>query len=257
MLEVDHANKSFGRAGQRVTAVDDLSLKVQPGEFCVLLGHSGAGKSTLLKLINGQLACDSGTITVSGLTMQRNTRREIQHTIGMVHQRFDLVARMSVLDNVMLGNLPWVALHRSMFRRWTSKDRAVACHWLERVGLEPIQATRPAGKLSGGQQQRVAIARAFIREPKLVLADEPVASLDPKTGRAVLELLRQAARERGAAVLCSLHQPEFAREFADRIINMKGGKVVYDGEPAQWSPDYDVPLTEAELKAANTAEAQA
>jgi len=241
MLAVDTATKTFGKGPEQVQAVRHVSLSVAPGEFCVLLGHSGAGKSTLLKLINGQLTCDSGSVHVGGVKMEPKTRRSIQHTIGMVHQRFDLVTRLSVVDNVMLGQLPWVPWYRAVLRRWNAAERAAACHWLERVGLEPIQAARPAGKLSGGQQQRVAIARAFIREPKLVLADEPVASLDPKTGRAVLELLRQAARERGAAVLCSLHQPEFAREFGDRIVSMKGGEVVYDGEPEQWSPDYETP----------------
>lgn len=256
MLEVDHASKSFGRGPDQVRAVVDLSLSVEPGEFCVLLGHSGAGKSTLLKLINGQLSCDTGHVRVGGLQMQAKSLRSIQHTIGMVHQRFDLVTRLSVLDNVMLGQLPWVPWYRSLMRRWSPAERTVACQWLERVGLEPIQATRPAGKLSGGQQQRVAIARAFIREPKLVLADEPVASLDPKTGRAVLEQLRKAARERGAAVLCSLHQPEFAREFGDRIVSMKGGQITYDGKPEGWSPDYDTPRATDSVAAQRTSDSK-
>lgn len=254
MLDIQNATKSFGRGAELVQAVRNVSLSVAPGEFCVLLGHSGAGKSTLLKLINGQLACDDGAINVSGIEMGSKTRREIQHNIGMVHQRFDLVTRLSVIDNVMLGLLPWVAWYRALLRSWNRVELEKACQWLDLVGLEPIQATRPAGKLSGGQQQRVAIARAFIRDPKLVLADEPVASLDPKTGRAVLELLRQAARERGAAVLCSLHQPDFAREFGDRIVSMKGGQVVYDGKPEGWAPDYDVPksdVSDAQLQDAD------
>lgn len=241
MLSVQEVNKSFGRGKELVDAVRGVSVTVEPGEFCVLLGHSGAGKSTLLKLINGQLIPDSGTVSVSDLTLGPKTRRQIQHSIGMVHQQFDLVNRLSVLDNVLLGRLPWVPWHRALIRSWTREERTLACSWLERVGLEPIQALRPAGKLSGGQQQRVAIARAFVRDPKLVLADEPVASLDPKTGRAVLELLREAARERGAAVLCSLHQPDFAREFGDRIISMDAGRVEYDGPPRGWSPDYESP----------------
>lgn len=246
MLNVEKVIKTFGKGDQRVDAVQSVSIDVQPGEFCVLLGHSGAGKSTLLKLINGQLDPDQGRICVDGITTGPKTRRAIQHKIGMVHQRFDLVNRLSVLDNVVLGMLPWVPWHRAIIRRWTEHDRAKACRWLERVGLEPIQALRPAGKLSGGQQQRVAIARAFIRDPQLVLADEPVASLDPSTGRAVLELLREAARERGSAVLCSLHQPEFAREFGDRIVSMKGGCVIYDGPPEGWSADYETKQSSAD-----------
>ena len=241
MLSVQEVNKSFGHGKERVDAVRGASLIVEPGEFCVLLGHSGAGKSTLLKLINGQLIPDSGTVTVGGMKLGPKTRRQIQHSIGMVHQQFDLVKRLSVLDNVLLGLLPWVPWHRALLRSWTRQERAMACRWLERVGLEPIHALRQAGKLSGGQQQRVAIARAFIRDPKLVLADEPVASLDPKTGRAVLELLREAARERGAAVLCSLHQPDFAREFGDRIVSMDAGQVEYDGPPRGWSAHEESP----------------
>jgi len=231
VLHVEGVSKTFGKAGERVDAVQDVSLEVQPGEFCVLLGHSGAGKSTLLKILTGQLLADAGRVRVGQRVMSRRTRRSIQHQIGMVHQQFDLVDRLNVLDNVMLGRLPWVSWHRALLRRWRDEERALACNWLERVGLEPAQALRQAGKLSGGQQQRVAIARAFVREPRLVLADEPVASLDPDTGRAVLGLLREAARERGVAVLCSLHQPDFAREFGDRVIRMTQGRVVYNGPP--------------------------
>ncbi|MBX2850689.1 MAG: phosphonate ABC transporter ATP-binding protein [Phycisphaeraceae bacterium] len=238
MLKINNVSVTFGKGEDRVEAVSGVSLSVAPGEFCVLLGHSGAGKSTLLKLINGQLAPDTGSVEVGGTLLSKRTRPAIQHTIGMVHQRFDLVTRLSVLDNVVLGRLPWVPWHRALLRRWDRSDRVEACRWLERVGLEPSQAKRQAGKLSGGQQQRVAIARAFVRDPKLVLADEPVASLDPVTGRAVLELLREASRERGAAVLCSLHQPDFAREFGDRIVSMTGGKIEYDGPPEAWSPNH-------------------
>jgi len=236
VLKIIRVSKSFGRHDQRVPAVREVTISLVPGEFCALLGHSGAGKSTLLKLINGQLTPDTGQVEVGGLRMEKRSRRSIQHMIGMVHQHYDLVTRLSTLDNVLLGRLPWLPWYRALTRAWTRNERACACRWLERVGLEPAQAQRPAGKLSGGQQQRVAIARAFIRDPRLVLADEPVASLDPETGRGVLELLSEAARARGAAVLCSLHQPEFARAFADRIISMEGGRVVYDGPAEAYRP---------------------
>ncbi|WP_158265284.1 phosphonate ABC transporter ATP-binding protein [Blastopirellula marina] len=216
-------------------AVQNVSLEIERGEFCVMLGHSGAGKSTLLKLISGQIDLDEGQITIDGQPLSRRNRRQLQHRIGMVHQHFELVERLSCLDNVMLGCLPWVPWRRSVLRNWNRLERAAACHWLQRVGLEPGHASRPAGQISGGQQQRVAIARALIRRPSLILADEPVASLDPQTGRSILTLLRDAAHQVNIAVLCNLHQPEMAQEFADRIIELSHGKLQFDGTPAAWS----------------------
>ncbi|GAA4421077.1 phosphonate ABC transporter ATP-binding protein [Bremerella cremea] len=234
MLSLISVSKSFGRKQQSVRAVDDVSLRIERGEFVVMLGHSGAGKSTLLKLISGQLPADQGQVEIDGEPMLTWSRQKLQHRMGVVHQHFALVPRLSTLDNVLLGRLPWIPWYRSIFRHWSIADRELACQWLERVGLEPIHATRAAGQLSGGQQQRVAIARALIRQPSLILADEPVANLDPAIGREILELLREAAHRWNIAVLCNLHQPDMAEEYADRIVHMAKGKIKFDGTPSEW-----------------------
>jgi len=203
-----------------------------------MLGHSGAGKSTLLKLVSGQMLPDEGEIVIDDQRLTRKTRRSLQHRIGMIHQHYELVQRLTCLDNVMLGWLPWIAWPRALFRKWKPSDRLEACTWLQRVGLEPTHASRRAGQLSGGQQQRVAIARALIRQPTLLLADEPVASLDPATSRSILRLLHQASRDWNVSVLCNLHQPDLAQEFADRIIQLDQGSIQFDGTPDHWARRY-------------------
>lgn len=235
MLSLSSVSKSFPSGKDTVHALRDVSFQIQRGEFCVMLGHSGAGKSTLLKLVSGQMTPDEGEIAIDGQQLTRRNRRELQHRIGMIHQHYELVERLTCLDNVMLGRLPWIPLAQSIFRNWKSDDRLKACTWLERVGLEPTHAVRRAGQLSGGQQQRVAIARALIRQPTLLLADEPVASLDPATSRSILKLLHRASREWNISVLCNLHQPDLAQEFADRIIQLSQGSIQFDGTPAQWA----------------------
>ncbi|PQO26476.1 phosphonate ABC transporter ATP-binding protein [Blastopirellula marina] len=234
MICLNAVSKTFSTKQEKVAALRKVSIQIEQGEFCVLLGHSGAGKSTLLKIVSGQLEPDEGEVLIGGQRLLRRNRRQLQHRIGMVHQHFELVERLSCLDNVMLGQLPWISWTRSLFRNWSSEQRANACRWLEQVGLEPSHALRRAGLLSGGQQQRVAIARALIRKPALLLADEPVASLDPATSRAILTLLRTAARQWNVCVLCNLHQPDLAQEFADRIVVLSKGAVLFDGSPAEW-----------------------
>ncbi|QDU76815.1 Glutamine transport ATP-binding protein GlnQ [Bremerella volcania] len=235
MLSIHEVSKSYEGKSGPTKVLRGVSMEVKRGEFCVMLGSSGAGKSTLLKLISGQLAADEGQIIVDGTVLTKSNCRQLQRQIGMVHQHFELVERLTCLDNLMLGLLPWVPWYRSVFRYWTNQERTMACQWLARVGLEPSHALRRSGKLSGGQQQRVAIARALIRKPKLVLADEPVASLDPETSHSILTLLRGVARECNATVLCSLHQPDLAHEFADRIIHLTSGVIKFDGPVADWS----------------------
>lgn len=231
MLELQHIGKIYKSRQRSVTAVEDVSLTIEKGEFCVLLGPSGAGKSTVLRVINGMTPATSGKVRFDDQDVTRRNRRAVQNRIGTIHQQFFLVPRLSVLDNVLSGTLPRLGLIRTMLKLFPQLDRRRACELLRRVELAEPQLYQKAGKLSGGQQQRVAIARAFIRNPELVLADEPVASLDPSTSRAILRLLRIAAHETGATVLCSLHQVDLAREFADRIVAMRQGKLVFDGQP--------------------------
>lgn len=233
MLELNGIDKVYQSRQGTVAAVEGVNLSIKKGEFCVLLGPSGAGKSTVLRVINGMTSATRGEVTFEGEPVTRRNRRAIQNRIGTIHQQFFLVPRLTVLDNVLSGMLPRLGLLRSLLKLFASNDRKRACELLGRVELTESQLYQKAGKLSGGQQQRVAIARAFIRKPDLVLADEPVASLDPSTSRGILRLLREAAHETGATVLCSLHQVDLAHEFADRIVAMRQGKLVFDGQPEE------------------------
>ncbi|QOV89218.1 phosphonate ABC transporter ATP-binding protein [Humisphaera borealis] len=216
-------------------AIDNVSLSVPPGQFCVILGSSGAGKSTLLRAVNGltelQAGVDVGEVRVGDTTVSPRTLRDVRRRVGMVHQQFNLVARLTVMDNVLAGALPEVSLPRTLLRLFPRDLRRKACVLLAEVGLGEEHLYRKASKLSGGQQQRVAIARALMLDPPVLLADEPVASLDPQTSSSILELLRHSTRSRGTTVLCSLHQVDLAIKFADRIVAMKNGKVVFDGPP--------------------------
>lgn len=215
-----------------VAALTGIDLEVEAGEFCVILGPSGAGKSTLLRLVSGLVPASGGRVTIAGMEMTPATRRHIRRRLGMVHQDHGLVDRLSVLDNVMAGRAGSLPFWRLMLRLYPRAVFNAACQILEETGLTEAQANRRARELSGGQRQRVGIARALMGEPVLILADEPVASLDPETSRDVLSLLRRSAKERGATVLCSLHQVDLAREFADRIVVMRSGRIVFNGLPA-------------------------
>ena len=218
-------------------ALSDVSLRVPRGQFCVVLGPSGAGKSTLLRAVNGLMRPTEGRIVIDGIEFDADTERELRQRVAMIHQHFNLTLRMSVAGNVLAGLLPVVSTGRALLGWFTPGHRRKACALLERVGLDPRHLQRRAGELSGGQQQRVGIARAFMLDPEVVLADEPVASLDPKISRDILTLVREAARERNATVLCSLHQVDLAREFGDRIVGMRDGRVVFDGAPAEFTDE--------------------
>jgi len=214
-------------------AVDDVSLHIRPGEFCVLLGPSGAGKSTLMNMVNGVVAPSSGSIKLGNLTLNKKNMSTIQRRIGMIHQQLHLVPRLSVLHNVLAGLLPDISFWRSLIKSFPLKDQRRACELLDEVGMEEKHLFRRASALSGGQQQRVAIARAFISKPEVVIADEPVASLDPAMSRSVLDSLKTAAKNHGTTVICTLHQIDYALEFADRIIALRDGKIFFDGHPSQ------------------------
>jgi len=215
--------------------VDDVSLTINKGEFCILLGPSGAGKSTLMSMLNGIVTPTSGSVSLDGVEMKKETKRSIQQQISMIHQQLHLVPRLSVLHNVLTGKLFAMPTLKSLFKLFAREDERRACMLLQEVDLKEKHIYRRASALSGGQQQRVAIARSFMASPKVVLADEPVASLDPKASRKVLKNLKSAAQNHNAAVLCSLHQIEYAVEFADRIIAMREGQVVFDGVPSKLS----------------------
>ena len=230
MLVLEHVSKSYPGP---VTALDDVSITVPSGQFCVLLGKSGSGKSTLLKICNGLVMPTQGRVYVDCLELKPRSLKQIRERIGTIHQQFHLVSRLPVLDNVIAGALPQISLTMAFGRWYPETLQRRACRLLADVGLQEEQLYRPASRLSGGQQQRVAIARAFMLKPKLLLADEPVASLDPETGNAVMRLVRNCSESYGTTVLCSLHQVELARMYADRIVGLREGRVVFDGKPSQ------------------------
>ncbi len=229
MIEVAGLSKRYGG----LAALTDVSLHVDAGEMVVVLGPSGAGKSTLLRCINHLTQPTTGEVRIGGerLPADHGGLRRLRSQMGMIFQDHNLVARMSVLKNVLAGRLARMPQLLSLLQVFRSQDVRIALDCLRRVELEDRAWSR-ADRLSGGQQQRVGVARALAQEPRAILADEPVASLDPKTARVVLGDLKRAARELGIAVLCNLHQVGFALEFADRVIGMHAGGIVFEGKPA-------------------------
>ncbi|WP_144637859.1 phosphonate ABC transporter ATP-binding protein [Bordetella genomosp. 13] len=219
------------RYGAGAPALNGVSFDVPRGQFCVVLGSSGAGKSTLLRTVNGLAAPTQGRVLVDGVAVEPRTLAALRPRIGMVHQQFNLVPRASVATNVLCGALPALPAWRALLARFPADMRERACALIAAVGLQPEHLHRRARDLSGGQQQRVGIARAFMLAPALLLADEPVASLDPRISRDIMDLLRAQARLQGATVLCSLHQVDLAREYADRIVALRHGAVAFDGPP--------------------------
>lgn len=229
MITIRGLSKRYGN----LQALRQVDFEVAPGEFCAVLGPSGAGKSTLLACINRLVEPDAGDIIVGGhrQPITRRQMRALRRDVGMVFQDHNLVPRMSVLKNVLLGRLAHLSTLSSLLQLFPKADVALAMECLQRVELADRAWSR-SDKLSGGQQQRVGIARAIAQQPKVILADEPVASLDPKTARTVLGDLKAAAQEFKVSVLCNLHQVAYATEFADRIVGLRAGEVVFSGAPA-------------------------
>lgn len=217
---------------QAATALHPTTLAIFPGQLTVLLGSSGAGKSTLLRTLNGLVKPTSGSVLVPGLGGLEDAAvlRQHRRTTGMVFQQHHLIGRASVLSNVLTGRLGYHG-PLACLRPWPRAEKALALAAIDRVGLLE-QALRRADELSGGQQQRVGIARALVQQPRLILADEPVASLDPASALQVMALLRDICCSDRITAVVSLHQVHFAREFADRIVGLRDGRVVFDGAPA-------------------------
>ena len=214
-----------------VQALRELTLEIPDGQMLVIVGLSGAGKSTLIRAINGLVPLTGGDLTIDGRSVARaSTRelREIRSKIGMIFQTFNLVRRTSVLNNVLMGRLHDAGTLRSLIGAYRAEDVELAMRALERVGIVDKAYVR-ASNLSGGQQQRVGIARALAQEPKIILADEPVASLDPPTSHVVMRDLQRINRELGITTIVNLHFLDLARRYGDRMIGMRGGELVYDG----------------------------
>ncbi len=214
-------------------ALDSVSLAVEPGEFVVIVGLSGAGKSTLLRAVNG-LVPVTGSVQVAGQEVVGASRRELRELrshVGMIFQTFNLVNRSSVIGNVLMGRLSRVSRWRSFLGLWPEADVEAAFQALERVGIVE-KAYQRASHLSGGQQQRVGIARALAQEPTVLLADEPVASLDPVTSHMVMRDLQRINRELGITTLVNLHFLDLARAYGKRLIGLRAGELVFDGDIA-------------------------
>ena len=232
MLKVENLSKIFPNGTQ---ALKDVSFKVADGEFLAVIGLSGSGKSTLLRCINRLIEPTSGKIYWNGedvTAAQGGDIRKIRRQIGMIFQQFNLVKRSSVYTNVLSGRLGYVHTFSSLLHLFSGADHALAVASLERVGLGEKAHVR-ADSLSGGQQQRVGIARALMQEPKLILADEPVASLDPVLAHSILKYLEQLNKELGITILCSLHFLDLVHRYATRAIALKDGMLVFEGLPKQ------------------------
>jgi phosphonate transport system ATP-binding protein len=230
VIEIRGLVKRYGE----LEALHRIDLTVPPGEFLVVLGPSGAGKSTLLRCINRLTPPTAGEIRVDGeLTCDdRAALRALRCKVAMIFQHYNVVPRLSVLKNVLTGRLGSAPSVLSWLQIFPRRDVELARECLRRVELEAKADVR-TDRLSGGQKQRVGIARALAQQPKIILADEPVASLDPKTSRTVMSYLKQASRELGITVVCNLHQVEYAREFAERVVGVSAGRIVFDGRPGE------------------------
>ncbi len=231
MLKIDKLTKRFGDK----TAVDAANILVDKPTMIGIIGRSGAGKSTLLRMVNCLSNASEGTITFEGeeiTTLRGAARRNWQSRCAMIFQQFNLVPRMDVVSNVLHGTLNKRSTFATLFNLYPQSDIHRAIDILDRLGIAE-QAPKRAEALSGGQQQRVAIARALMQDPKIILADEPIASLDPMNAQVVMQALRRIHEEDGRMVIANLHTLDTARRYCDRVIGMRDGRIVFDGTPAQ------------------------
>ena len=236
MLELKKLGKRY-RTGDR--ALKEVDLTIPAGQVLALIGPSGAGKSTLIRCINRLVEPTSGDVLLKGesLTHLRSSGlRRVRRRIGMIFQEYALVERLSVMENVLSGRLGYVGFWASYFRHFPQSDIDTAFSLLDRVGLEPM-ADKRADELSGGQRQRVGIARALIQNPELLLVDEPTASLDPKTSRQIMRLITELCTERNLAAIINIHDVALAQMFAQRIVGLQAGSIVYDGDPEGLTSD--------------------
>jgi phosphonate transport system ATP-binding protein len=238
MLVVEGLTCRFGTKA----AVDNASFSIAPGGFVGVIGRSGAGKSTLLRTINRLAQPTQGRILYDGLDVTALRGKELRRwraRSAMIFQQFNLIGRLDVLTNVLMGRLATVSPARALLKLWPDADKAIALAALEQFEIAALAAQR-ADQLSGGQQQRVAIARALVQEPDIILADEPIASLDPHNTKVVMDALQRINRDFGITVICNLHSLELARSYCGRLIGMAAGRIVFDGTPEQ--------LTESEAR---------
>ena len=224
MLEINNLKKTFENGSPALKGVD---LKINKGEFVSILGPSGSGKTTLLRTINGLETSSGGEIYFDNKEVSNNNISEVQKKTGMIFQEFNLVNNLSAINNVLTGLLNTSNKFLSLFYLFSKKQKIEALRSLETVGLLEKSYSR-SDELSGGQRQRVGIARAIIKKPLLLLADEPVASLDPKSSNIILSLLKKINQEFGTTILCNLHQVDLAKKYSERVIGLIDGKIIFD-----------------------------
>ncbi|ABX41823.1 phosphonate ABC transporter ATP-binding protein [Lachnoclostridium phytofermentans] len=228
MIEFRHVNKVYPNG---VRGLDDVSLKIEQGEFVAIIGLSGAGKSTLIRSINRMHEISSGDLLVNGVevkTLKGKSLRKFRRGIGMIFQSFNLVTRTTVIKNVLTANVPDMSFIRVLFGLFTKQQKVEALEALDKVGILG-KAYNRVDQLSGGQQQRVALARTLAQNPEIILADEPVAALDPVTARQVMSDFKKINEDMNISVLINIHHVELALEYATRVIGIRSGKIVYDG----------------------------
>lgn len=234
LLEIRNLKKFYGK---ETHALKGISLTIEHGEFVVIIGPSGAGKSTLIRCINQLVVPTSGQVVFDGVALEKAKGKKLRQqrsNIGMIFQHYNLIERTNVIKNVLHGRLGEMSFFQSLFNRYSTADKEEAFDLLIKVGLSE-QIYKKAGALSGGQMQRVGICRAIMQHPKLLLADEPIASLDPKSAKTVMNYLKEITEERQLTCIVNLHQVEVARQYATRIIGVRDGQVVFDGPPAALS----------------------
>jgi phosphonate transport system ATP-binding protein len=236
MLRIENLRKRYHTGDQ---ALKDVSFTVPAGQLVGLIGPSGAGKSTLIRCVNRLVEPTGGRIFLDDLELTalgRSELRKARRRIGMIFQEFALVERLTVMENVLSGRLGYVSFWQSFARRYPPADIAKAFALLERVGVLD-QADKRADALSGGQRQRVGVARALEQDPELLLIDEPTASLDPKTSRQIMRLIREICAERNLPAIINIHDVLLAQDFVDRIVGLRNGELVFDGPPSALSPE--------------------
>lgn len=232
MIKFEHVNKVYPNGYK---ALNDVSLEIEQGEFVAIIGLSGAGKSTLLRTINKMHDFTDGTLEVNGQSVKDLKGKELRHfrrKIGMVFQSFNLITRTSVIKNVLTSRVPDLSPIKSLFGLYSKEDKISALEALDKVGILDKAYFR-TDKLSGGQQQRVALARTLAQNPEIILADEPVAALDPITAKEVMNDFKRINKEMNISVLINIHHVDLALEYADRVIGIKAGKIIYDGPSDQ------------------------
>ena len=229
ILEINNLTKYY----KDLRALNDVSLKVKAGEFVTVIGRSGAGKSTLLRCVNRMIEPSAGRIEFDGTDLRSLRKRELRHArtrIGMIFQHFNLVPRQTVIENVLHGRLGYKSTLCGSLGIYTNDEKSHAVEVLGRLGLVD-QMHKRCDQLSGGQKQRVGIARALVQDPRLILCDEPIASLDPSSSKTIMDHLHRISRDMKITILMNLHQVDIAIKYSDRLIGIREGSIVFDGDP--------------------------